>query len=130
MSRDMTQYIIININYYNYTVARSFSSMSISLQLSPSTSAQRGEATVQPAYFTSSAFVDALRDDLQTLVKIYSEKYNEHLNTPRQVNDIKPFGLFKEVWSGLGWQWLHLKILEPRARESFLSTVLRLFIGK
>ena len=103
--------------------------MSISLQASPTTTAQRGEATIQPAYFTSSIFVKALREDIQSLANIFSERYYKGLDTVPESSDLRPFALFKELWIEMGWQWLHLKILEPRARESFLYTVLRLFAG-
>ncbi|KAI0094798.1 hypothetical protein BDY19DRAFT_988600 [Irpex rosettiformis] len=41
---------------------------------------------------------------------------------------LNPFTLFKQLWSSLGWCWLHLKVLDGRARESFINVVLRLFL--
>ena len=115
--------------------------MSLSLQPTPSSAAQRGAASIQPAYFTSSLFVDALREDISQLSDVYSHRYrlaflsgnNDSASTSgSSSNDsgLRPFGLFKEVWMEQGWQWLHLKMLEPRARETFVSVVLRTFLGQ
>ncbi|EJD03709.1 uncharacterized protein FOMMEDRAFT_105836, partial [Fomitiporia mediterranea MF3/22] len=98
------------------------------MQAAPSSGAQRGQATIQPAYFTSSLFVDALRADVRELERIYSKHYYALANaTEAEPSPLKPFELFKHIWEQLGWQWLHLKVLEPRARETFLDIVLRIF---
>lgn len=85
-------------------------------------SASRGEIVLQPTYFTSSIFVNALRDDINSLVLIY---YHQYTNT-RPAN---PFSLFKALWSSQGWKWMHFKVFDNRARESFLNVTLRLFLG-
>ncbi|KAI5124151.1 hypothetical protein M0805_000961 [Coniferiporia weirii] len=108
--------------------------MSLALCATPSSAASRGDATIQPAYFTSSLFVDALRTDLQELVRVYSEDYyrltdsdGTRLSAP--AGTLRgPFALFKDVWIRQGWQWLHLKVFEPRARGTFVNVVLRLFL--
>lgn len=41
----------------------------------------------------------------------------------------QPFAYFKQVWKDLGWPWLHFKVLDGRARETFIRTVLRCFSG-
>ncbi|KAL5533999.1 hypothetical protein ACEPAG_459 [Sanghuangporus baumii] len=107
--------------------------MSQTLQVAPSSGASRGEVAIQPAYFTSSLFVDALRADVRELERIFSRTYHAQLDELVDSNGantktLKPFILFKQLWLHLGWQWLHLKVLEPRARETFLNTVLRVFL--
>lgn len=101
------------------------------LHVAPSSAAPRGDLAVQPAYFTSSLFVDALRADVRELERVFSKHYYAQLKTQSDSDapPVKPFALFKLLWKSLGWQWLHLKVLEPRARESFVSVVLRLFLG-
>ncbi|OCB87846.1 hypothetical protein A7U60_g4980 [Sanghuangporus baumii] len=107
--------------------------MSQTLQVAPSSGASRGEVAIQPAYFTSSLFVDALRADIRELERIFSRTYHTHLDELVESNGantrtLEPFILFKQLWSRLGWQWLHLKVLEPRARETLLNAVLRVFL--
>lgn len=105
--------------------------MDQTLQIAPSSSAPRGEVAIQPTYFTSSLFIDALRADVRELERIFSRTYHTEPDgsdgTDKGTRE--PFKLFKELWRSLGWQWLHLKVLEPRARESFLNDVLRIFLG-
>ncbi|KAJ3551444.1 hypothetical protein NM688_g4694 [Phlebia brevispora] len=80
----------------------------------------RGDLTLQPSYFTSSLFVDPLREDIAHLVRLFAEKY--------LTSDLKqPFALFKRVWSEQGWCWFHLKVFDARARESFVRVTFRLF---
>ncbi|KAH9937044.1 uncharacterized protein B0H18DRAFT_1081338 [Fomitopsis serialis] len=69
-------------------------------------SAVRGDITLQPSYFTSSLY--------------YVETW-----PPTQ-----PFALFKRLWSDQGWCWLHLKVLDARARETFVNVTERLFIER
>ena len=85
-------------------------------------SVTRGINTVQPSYFTSSLFVNALREDFEILCKVYKE---EHVVT----QDKSPFILFKSLWVSKGWNWLHMKVLDARGRISFLSVVCRIFLG-
>lgn len=103
---------------------RNFLEMAGTLRAAPSSS-NRGEVRVQPAYYTSSLFVDPLREDINALVDAYVKEYNQAKEEP----EVKPFGIFKDVWRRLGWSLLHLKVLDPRGRETFLNVVLRLFIG-
>ncbi|KAI0815071.1 hypothetical protein BC629DRAFT_1469026 [Irpex lacteus] len=162
----------------------------------PAPSVTRGDVTLQPSYFTSSLFVEPLREDIARLIQAYAQQYlgiltngatqgtgsaeeinrgaaqheasqggvdpttNGHVveNTvgiaensnptpalapstgdteplssvipPQQSSEsshIQPFMLFKQLWSSQGWSWFHLKVLDGRARESFVSVVLRLF---
>ncbi|KAF7796393.1 hypothetical protein EIP86_007570 [Pleurotus ostreatoroseus] len=80
----------------------------------------RGDLTLQPAYFTSSLFVDPLREDISHLVRLFAEKY--------LTGDQKqPFALFKKIWIEQGWSWFHLKVFDARAREKFVTVTLRLF---
>ncbi|KAH8119947.1 hypothetical protein DFH11DRAFT_1557421 [Phellopilus nigrolimitatus] len=105
--------------------------MALTLNAAPSSAAPRGDATVQPAYFTSSLFVDALRVDVRELARVFTEDYSNAATNARTAIGtvpLKPFALFKAAWIRLGWQWLHLKVFEPRARETFVNVVLRLFL--
>lgn len=77
---------------------------------------------VQPAYFTSNLYVNAIRDDLMTLSHKYIQRYT--------VDSSKPFQLFKDLWKGEGWKWLQFKVFDPRAREAFLDVTLRIFLGE
>lgn len=81
-----------------------------------------GRLCLQPSYFTSSVYVNAVRDDIAVLLKSFEEQYS---NSPHSC----PFKLFKEIWCSQGWQWLHLKIFDPRGRDAFSHTTLRLFLG-
>jgi hypothetical protein len=94
----------------------------LGMQATPSPSATRGELVLQPSYFTSSLFVHPLRDDILRLIQIYHEQYLQ--TQPKQ-----PFVLFKSIWCSLGWNWLHFKVFDARARESFLQVTARLFLG-
>lgn len=87
----------------------------------PGPSATRGEITVQPTYFTSSLYVDACRGDIETLVHEFSQKYHE--------NRERSFSLFKSIWVSSGWQWIHFKVFDAYARDSFLKVTIRLFMG-
>ena len=58
-----------------------------------------------------------------------SEKVSELPAAPSVAVHPQPFALFKQLWSSQGWCWFHFKVFDGRARESFLSVVLRLFSG-
>lgn len=88
----------------------------------PAPSSSRGNIVVQPAYFTSNLYVNAIRDDLMTLSHKYIQRYN--------ADSSKPFQLFKDLWKGDGWTWLQFKVFDPRAREAFLDATLRVFMGE
>lgn len=162
----------------------------------PAPSVTRGDVTLQPSYFTSSLFVEPLREDIARLIQAYAQQYlgiltngatqgavsageincgaaqhqagqggpttsshpedatgvvennkptpalapspgdAEPLSSgiphqqPTASSHIQPFTLFKQLWSSQGWSWFHLKVLDGRARESFVSVVLRLFAGE
>jgi hypothetical protein len=87
----------------------------------PGPSASRGGIIVQPTYFTSSLYVDPCREDIETLVQEFSQKYHE--------NSAHPFSLFKSIWVSSGWQWMHLKVFDAYARNAFLRATIRLFMG-
>lgn len=112
------------------TTTRQTTSTSSIMALRPAPSASssaRGETTIQPAYFTSSLFINALRDDIDLLITSYLQSF---ANTDNREVIFNPYKTFKDVWKSFGWQWLHLKVIESRARDSFLSSVLRLFLGR
>lgn len=89
----------------------------------PSSSIGRGEIALQPNYFTSSIYVQALRDDLSVLILKYHEVYSHDVS-------MKPFSLFKTAWMNMGWNWLHFKVFDNRSRQIFLDVTLRLFLGE
>lgn len=112
------------------TTTRQTTSTSSTMALRPAPSASssaRGETTIQPAHFTSSLFINALREDIDLLITTYLQSY---ANTDHRDALFNPYSSFKDVWKSFGWQWLHLKVIESRARDSFLSSVLRLFLGR
>ncbi|KIP11408.1 hypothetical protein PHLGIDRAFT_99581, partial [Phlebiopsis gigantea 11061_1 CR5-6] len=89
------------------------------MSTSPAPSVVRGDITLQPSYFTSSLFVEPLREDIAHLDNNASSSY---VNASKQ-----PFTYFKMLWTDYGWSWLHFKVFDGRARESFIRTVLRCF---
>lgn len=86
-------------------------------------SSARGEVVLQPNYFTSSVYVNALRDDISTLIFRYHEVYSQPVV-------VKPFALFKGVWLNLGWHWILFKVFDNRSRQAFLEVTTRLFLGE
>lgn len=119
------------------------------MSTSPAPSVVRGDITLQPSYFTSSLFVEPLREDIAHLVHNFAQAYLQP--TPQDAllsNDedimmtadpnasssspnasAHPFAYFKTLWKDYGWSWLHFKVFDGRARESFIKTVLRCFAG-
>ncbi|KAI0655191.1 hypothetical protein C8Q70DRAFT_924341 [Cubamyces menziesii] len=91
------------------------------MSIAPEPSTSRGEITLQPSYFSSSLYVDSLREDISTLVVSFTEQYNE---------SVRPFELFKKLWTDQGWCWLHLRIYDGRARQAFLNITERLFVER
>lgn len=87
----------------------------------PTQSAARGEITLQPSYFTSSLYVDPLREDVSDLIDRFAAQYAQ--------SSSQPFTLFKSVWNELGWCWIHFRVFDPRARDSFINVTERLFVG-
>ena len=87
----------------------------------PGPTASRGGIVVQPTYFTSSLYVDPCREDIEALIQEFSRKYHE--------NPIHSFGQFKSIWVSSGWQWMHFKVFDAYARNTFLRVTIRLFMG-
>lgn len=90
------------------------------MSLAPSPSSSRGEIILQPAYFTSYAFVHAARADVDALIEAYGRQYAR----------FAPFGLFKDIWQRHGWAWIQFKVLDARSRAAFLRVMMRLFSGE
>ncbi|KIY70165.1 hypothetical protein CYLTODRAFT_442171 [Cylindrobasidium torrendii FP15055 ss-10] len=90
----------------------------------PAPSSQSGKFVLQPAYFTSTLYVNAISNDIDALEKTYESQYNGEKEKD------KPFTIFKTVWCAMGWQWLHFKIFDARSREMFLRVTCRLFIER
>lgn len=93
------------------------------MSVAPTVSSKKGEVILQPAYFTSSIFVEALREDILGLIAAFTEAYSQTAQ-PSQ-----PFTLFKTIWTAQGWPWYHLRVLDDRSRDKFLQVVARLFVG-
>lgn len=86
--------------------------------------AKKGEVVLLPNFFTSTLYVDPLRDDIGTLVNEYFQAWSLEYEAG------KPFSVFKNVWKRMGWPWMHFKTLEARSRERFLEVTMRLFLGE
>lgn len=86
-------------------------------------SASRGQIIVQPPYFTSFTFVDAVREDVTLLIQSYADQYE-------RARPVQPFTLFKDIWVSQGWTWIHFKIFDARSREIFLKVMMRMFTGE
>jgi hypothetical protein len=79
---------------------------------------------LQPSYFFSSVFVEPMREDIADLLLAFAAAYAAEPLAPE-----KPFGMFKRVWKSKGWDLVHLRVVEPRARVAFLRSVIRLLVG-
>lgn len=90
------------------------------MSLIPSVKATSG-STLHRSYFTSELFVTAAREDIATLLSTF-----DHLVE----DEPEPFTIFKQVWLKEGWEYVHLYILEPSARDEYLKTMFRLFVGE
>ncbi|OAX44404.1 hypothetical protein K503DRAFT_765024 [Rhizopogon vinicolor AM-OR11-026] len=90
------------------------------MSLAPTHTTPRGQVILQPTYFTSSIFVDPAREDINHLIRVYTERYG--MFPPSQ-----PFALFKDIWNNQGWTWLHFKTFDARSRDAFLKVTMRLF---
>ncbi|KAF9785835.1 hypothetical protein BJ322DRAFT_1188843, partial [Thelephora terrestris] len=88
----------------------------------PGPSATRGGIIVQPAYFTSSLYVDSCREDIETVVQEFSKKIEE--------TGDHSFRLFKSIWASSGWQWMHFKVFDAYARDAFLRVTIKLFMER
>ena len=90
------------------------------MSVAPDPSASRGSIALQPSYFTSSLYIQPLRQDLADLISLYATQIEAAVH---------PFELFKQLWTGQGWFWLHTRVHDGRARQTFVSTTERVFIG-
>ncbi|KZT30711.1 hypothetical protein NEOLEDRAFT_1054196 [Neolentinus lepideus HHB14362 ss-1] len=91
------------------------------MSLAPSPSVSRGTIILQPSFFTSSLYVNPLREDIIHLIQLFAEQY---LRSP----PAQPFALFKSIWNAQGWTWLHFKVFDVRTRDTFLQVTARLFL--
>ncbi|EKM61133.1 uncharacterized protein PHACADRAFT_83686 [Phanerochaete carnosa HHB-10118-sp] len=97
------------------------------MSTSPAPSVARGEILLQPSYFTSSLFVDPVREDIAQLVQIFAQAFLQPAQQDDQQAAEGPFAFFKAIWKDSGWTWFHFKVLDGRARETFIRIVLRCF---
>jgi hypothetical protein len=89
------------------------------MSLIPSVKVTNG-ATLQRSYFTSDLFVNEARTDIDSLLSEF-----DHLAE----GEAEPFVIFKQLWTKSGWNLSHLVIWENTARDQYLRTLFRLFIG-
>lgn len=82
-------------------------------------------SVLRPFYYTSSLFVEPVREDILKLVTAFVDEYSSEPLEPE-----KPFTLFKKVWIDKGWDIVHLRVLDDYGRRVFLNTVTRLFVGE
>ena len=92
-----------------------------SMALYPAPSPSHADPTLQPSYFTSSLYVDPLREDITELIAAFQEAC--------ATSTVPPFIAFKQVWRSQGWHLLHLRVFDNRTRERFLAVTFRLFLG-
>lgn len=100
--------------------------INLRMQPTPAPSAGRGDAVLQPAYFTSTLYVQALRDDISNLTDLYRSRY---LGNEGGDPTTSCFALFKQLWISEGWKWFQFRVFDDRSREMFLLVTLRLFMG-
>lgn len=93
------------------------------MSLAPTHTTPRGQVVLQPTYFTCSLFVDPAREDIDHLIRVYTERYTR---SPLP----QPFVLFKDIWNDYGWTWLHFKVFDARSRDAFLKVTMQLFSGR
>lgn len=79
---------------------------------------------LQPAYFTSTLFVEAARRDVTDLLERFSTALD--VDAPER----PAFGIFKDVWRAQGWPLAHLLVTEAPTRDAYLRTILRSFLGQ
>ncbi|KAH9944285.1 uncharacterized protein BXZ73DRAFT_39872 [Epithele typhae] len=91
------------------------------MSVAPEPSASRGSISLQPSYFTSSLYVDPLRQDFDDLIRAFSTQLPQ---------TTRPFELFKSLWIDQGWCWLHLRVHDGRAKQAFVSTTERVFVER
>jgi hypothetical protein len=89
----------------------------------PTSTAKKGEVVLQPAFFTSSFFVDPFKGDLGALTLTYHEAWQ------KEHEGGQPFTVFKHVWIDMGWPWMQFKTLEDRSRHQYLGVTMRLLFG-
>ena len=90
------------------------------MSVAPELSASRGDVALQPSYFTSSLYVEPLREDISKLIASFTDQFND---------TVEPFALFKKLWTEQGWCWLHMRAYDGRARQTFIRTTERVFAG-
>lgn len=95
----------------------------MSLTVAPSAS-RSSASSLQPFYYASSLFVSPMRDDITSLLVAFVTAYSREPLEPE-----RPFELFKTIWKDQGWDLVHLKVLDARARVVFLQIVMRLLLG-
>lgn len=94
------------------------------MTLCPAPSPSHADPTLQPSYFTSSLYTEALRQDIVDFVTAFHEQF-----VARNESET-PFAAFKRVWRAQRWHLLHFRVFDDRARERFLNVTCRVFLGE
>ena len=129
----------------------------VAMSVLPARSGNPGELALQPSFFTSSLFVEPLREDISSLLTAFSGTLqpdsqidhpeeetsvatssvgppdvvqNEQQPPAASSTDAEPFSTFKRVWEQQGWAMLHWKAFDSRSRHSFVRVVCRLFLER
>ncbi|KZO89656.1 hypothetical protein CALVIDRAFT_603504 [Calocera viscosa TUFC12733] len=92
------------------------------MSLAPTTIVRGAPPALQPYYYTSSLFVEPLRADIADLLGKFKDAVNA------KPDGESPFQQFKRIWIETGWKWVHLLVLEERARKTFIEVVERCFL--
>jgi len=100
------------------------------VSLAPTTQLYRASPIVQPFYYSSSLFVDPLRQDINRLLSDFTRAYAAGATESTPTVVAKPFSHFKTIWKAQRWDYAHLLVLDPRGRIAFIDTVTRLFLER
>ncbi|KAF8323265.1 hypothetical protein DL93DRAFT_670915 [Clavulina sp. PMI_390] len=95
--------------------------------LPPSSRPRFGEThPLQGAFYSSSLFVDPLRQDIDDLLRAFVDRCKVALSNKE---DPKPFRWYKEIWVRQKWDFFHLRCIQNPSRKSFLEVTFRCFLG-
>ncbi|KAF6766563.1 hypothetical protein DFP72DRAFT_1089079 [Ephemerocybe angulata] len=85
------------------------------MSLYPAPSPRHAEPTIQPSYFTSSLYTEALREDISDLVAEFQEQYTANASEA-------PFSVFKRTWRAQKWHLLQLRVFDDRTPSWDIKT--------
>ncbi|KDQ19903.1 hypothetical protein BOTBODRAFT_51276 [Botryobasidium botryosum FD-172 SS1] len=100
------------------------------VSLGPTTQLYRTLPLLQPFYYSSSLFVDPVKQDIDNLLTAFTGDYTAGAADAASTVLAKPFPHFKSIWKAQKWDYAHLLVLDPRGRIAFVDTVTRLFLER